>query len=520
MTTAQLSPKRLLNLSLQQEEKIVQQAEKITLQEQRIVALENQLRLMLSKQYGSKADNISPDQLKLFDGLEIIEDPIPEDSEEDTITVKYQRKRGKRKPIDPALERRPIHYELPEAQRQCPCGGELKEISRQTSEQYEYIPAQVVVLEHIQHQYACPCCKENVVLAPKPTQALPKSNAGPGLLAHISTTKFVDAVPLHRQEKQLERLRIYLGRTTMARCMIKLSSLWVPLLNLMEDAIRAGPLIQCDETPFQVLKEIDRKPTSLSYMWVRRGGVPGQEVVLFHYEPSRASSVVRMLFADYQGYVQCDGYSAYHCLESEKITLVGCMAHAKRKFNDALKSVSKKEQAQKTKAAVALSYFKKLYSIERDQKKSSDQLRYQTRQQDAVPILNEFKAWLGNQTLIVLPKSPLGKAVSYTLNQWPKLIRYCEDGLIPIDNNADERAIRPFAIGRRNWLFSTSPEGAHTNARFYGLIETCKLHGHEPYAYLKTIIKELPLAETIEAYELLLPWNLDVATVREKAREF
>jgi hypothetical protein len=335
------------------------------------------------------------------------------------------------------------------------------------------------------------------------------------LLAHIATTKYVDAVPLHRQEKQHERGGIVLPRNTMARWLIQLSEFIVPLLNLFEDAIRAGPYIHCDETPFQVLKESGRKAEALSYMWVRLGGASHARVVLYTYHPSRASTVALKLFEGYQGYVQCDGYAGYQCLEKEGITLVGCMAHVRRKFNDAVKSLSKKEAVQKTKAGVALRFIKSLYAIEAEAKTCHSDERYQMRQQKAMPVLNEFKVWLDTQC--VLPKSPLGKAISYTLNQWPKLIRYCNDGCLEIDNNSDERAIRPFAIGRRNFLFSDTEQGAHTNARFYSLIETCKLHGHEPYAYLKHIFKELPLATKIEDYEALLPWNLDVETLKEAA---
>jgi len=511
MTIEDLSKDELIALHLSQEEQLTQQA-------QRIEALEQQLRLMLSKQYGRKSEGIPASQLALFDDDSTDEASQSESEVNDNITVSYNRKRGKRSKIKAELERRPVHYELSEADKQCECGSELKEIGSVSSEQYEYIPAQVIVIEHIQHQYACPCCEGQLILAKKPEQPLPKSNAGASLLAHISTTKYVDGVPLHRQETQLARLNIDLNRNTMARWLIQLATKFIPLMNLLEDAIRAGPLIQCDETPFQVLLESGRKATSQSYMWVRRGGALGQEVVLYRYDQHRSSSVAMELLSDYEGYVQCDGYSAYSCLESKGMTLVGCMAHARRKFNDALNALGKKESAQRTKAAKAIRYFKQLYAIEAQQKHSCDAERYLARQEQAIPILEEFKTWLDQQAHSVLPNSQLGKAVRYTLNQWPKLIRYCDKGYLPIDNNADERAIRPFAIGRRNWLFSASTDGAHTNARFYSLIETCKLHGHEPYAYLTYVFKELAAAQSVEDFEALLPWQLDAETLKQAAR--
>lgn len=484
----------------------------ITQQNERIAALEQQLRLLLKRQFGTRSESVSADQLKLFD----LPDSQPED-ESITVDPKKQKKRGKRSPIDAKFERQSIHYQLPENQCHCACGEPLKDIGQEVTEQFDYIPARMIVVEHVQHKYACPCCQEKVWLARKPPQLLPKSNAASGLVAHIAITKFVDGVPLHRQENQLERMHVNLPRNTMARWLIQVGLLIVPLLNLMAEALRSGRYLQCDETPFKVLKEVGRAAAALSYMWVMRGGETGREVVLYHYAPSRAGLVIRELLEDYQGYVQCDGYSAYSALEGLGIVLVGCMAHLRRKFVDALKAASSQEVSQKAKASEALRYIKTLYAIEAQIRDKSEQERLDTRQSQALPVLAEFKRWLDAQALIVLPKSPLGKAVNYALNQWDKVIRYCDQGFLEIDNNADERAIRPFALGRRNWLFSDTPDGAHTNARFYSLIETCKLHGHEPYAYLKHIFKELPLAASLEDYEAMLPWNLNPDTLKAAA---
>ena len=502
MKVAQLEKDQLVDLVAQQSE--------------RIAVLEQQLRLMASRQYGRKSESIPEEQYALFQTPLKVE--TKSDEQEDTEQITYTRKkRGKRSPCDENLEHQRIDYELAPEQRQCTCGGELAKIDEVIAKQYEMIPARTIVIEHVQHKYACPCCKQNVQLAAKPPQPIEKSIAGPGLLAHIVTTKYVDGVPLHRQEKQLARGGMDINRNSMSRWVIQLANVILPLVNLFEDAIRAGPYIQCDETPYQVLKEKARKAESSSYIWVRRGGASGKQVVMYRYFPSRSSAVAKCLFEEYRGYVQCDGYSAYHCLEKQGITLVGCMAHARRKFNDALKGLSKKEATQKSKAMAGLKYIKQLYAIEKEIKALSIEQRYQTRQEKALPVLEEFKIWLEAQH--VLPKSLLGKAISYTLNQWPRLIRYCEDGHLHIDNNADEQAVRPLAIGRKNYLFSDTPNGAHANAHFYSLIETCKLHGHEPYAYLKHIFKELPKVTTIEQYEALLPWNLDGKRLKKKASE-
>lgn len=498
-----LKKNELVDLAIQQNEKIA--------------VLEQQLRLLLSKTYGASSEKVSVDQLALFNSEITIDDV--DNADDDKITVSYQRKkRGKRTPCDKNLERRRIEYTLSDSERQCDCGAELTNIGEQQSEQYDMIPAQYIVIQHVQYKYACKCCKSkaSIKTAKKTPQILPKTNAAAGLLSYIATAKYVDSVPLHRQEKQHERGGIHLPRNTMSRWLIQLANEALPILNLLEDVIRAGPYTQCDETTIQVLKEPDRKASSKSYVWVRHGGLPGQEAVLYNYFPSRSSGVVTNLFEGCYGYVQCDGYAAYNILEKQGITLVGCMAHARRKFNDALQSLSSKEATQKAKAATALTFIKKLYAIEKECKESSPEKRHELRQEKSIPQLNAFKEWLDSQ--VILPKSPTGIAVNYTLNQWRKLIRYCDDGILDIDNNRDERAVRPIAIGRRNWLFADTPKGAHTNARFYSLIETCKLHGHEPYAYLKHIFKELPLATTLEDYEVLLPWRLDAETLKQAAR--
>jgi transposase len=501
MDVAHLEKEQLLDLVAQQSE--------------RIALLEQELRLLKIRRYGRQSESVPPEQYTLFDTPE----PVNTEPDDDQVVeVSYKRKkRGKRAPCNKNLERHRVEHELPADHRHCACGGELKKIDEIITQQYEIIPARYIVIEHVQHKYACPCCKQNIQLAPKPPQPIAKANAGAGLLAQVATHKYVDGVPLHRQEAQHARGGIHLPRNTMARWLIALAELIVPLINLFEDAIRAGPYIQCDETRTQVLKEMGRKAATHSQMWVRRGGAKGADVVIFNYYVSRSSEVALELFEDYVGYVQCDGYSAYQCLEKQGIVLVGCMAHARRKFHEAFKGLSNQETVQKSKAMAALKYITRLYAIETQIKDQSPEQRHQVRQQLAVPILNEFRQWLESQN--VLPKSLLGKATSYCLNQWPKLIRYCDDGLLEIDNNRDEQAIRPFAIGRKNFLFSDTPEGAHANARFYSLIETCKLHGHEPYAYLKHIFKELPRATSIQDCERLLPWNLDVESVRQKSRE-
>lgn len=503
----------------QLQDKVSEQAEEIERLNYQVEYLQSQLKLHLLRQYSKKSEQIPSNQLSLFDDEEM-PDEDTEEPEEEKVTY-TRKKRGHRKPIDEDLERITKTHELCGDDLKCNCGVELDPIGTVTSTRYEYIPARAVAIEDIQTKYACKTgCRETVKLAPKPDQILPKTNASPGLLAQIVTSKFEDSCPTHRQETQFARCGLHLKRNTMSRWIIQLSDKLVVLTNMFEDIIREGPYMQIDETPVQVLNEQGRIPTAKSYFWGRKGGPPRKEVILFRYDPSRSSKVAIGLTQDYAGYIQCDGYSAYTCLEKGgDITLLGCWAHARRKFKEAFKVQVGKGGLQKETAKQALRYIKKLYKIESKTKLLDNDARYNARQEQAVPILKEFEEWLLKHQNVALPKSPLGKAIRYTLNQWPRLIRYCNHGFLQIDNNAQEREIRPIAIGKKNWLFASTPEGAHANARLYSIIGTSKAHGHDTYAYLKHIFKELPLADTLEKVEALLPWNVDPETVKALARD-
>jgi transposase len=263
-----------------------------------------------------------------------------------------------------------------------------------------------------------------------------------------------------------------------------------------------------------VLKEDGKKAQSQSYLWVQRGGPPDRQVILFSYAPSRGQRVADGLLTGYQGYLQTDGYVGYDAVcAKNNLTPVGCFAHARRKFDEALKA--QVPQTKAGKASKGLIYIQKLYRIEHLIKELTPEDRYQRRQQQAVPLLNEIRAWLDRSLPQVPPTSLTGKALSYLDNQWDKLIRYCEDGRLDIDNNATERAIRPFVIGRGNWLFADTVAGAKASAHLYSLIETAKVHGLEPYRYLRHVFKELPQAQSLEDIEKLLPWQVDKLQINQ-----
>lgn len=480
-----------------------------------------QVRLLKHQRFGARSEKYTAEQQDLFNEAETEagdSDAVHEGDawladQVDTVIGSTDRspltqaKRG-RKALPVELPRVEVIHDLPLDQRHCPEGHALKVIGEEVSEQLDIIPAKIQVLRHIRLKYACPCCVAHVTTADLPEQPIPKSNASAGLLAYIAVSKFQDALPLYRQASLFQRIGVELARGTLAAWMIRSGALIQPLLNLMQEHIDHYDLQQIDETTVQVLKEAGKKAETQSYMWVQRGGPPQQPVILFTYAATRAKTVAEDLLENYQGYLQSDGYAGYDAVcMNNKLQHVGCFAHARRKFDEALKAQG--HPAKAGKASKGLIYIQKLYRIERQIKEQSAEERYQVRQQLSVPLLAKIKTWLDSSLPQVPPTSKTGQALAYLNNQWHKLIRYCDDGRLSIDNNACENAIRPFVIGRRNWLFSDTVKGAKASANLYSLIETAKANGLEPYRYLRHVFNELPKAKSLEAIEKLLPWHVD-----------
>jgi len=329
------------------------------------------------------------------------------------------------------------------------------------------------------------------------------------LVAHIVCAKFEDALPLYRQEKIFGRLGIDLPRQTMCGWLIKVAERAQPLMQLLGQDIRSGPVVNVDETTVQVLNEPDKADTSKSYMWLFRGGQPDRPALVFEYHPSRSGQIPRDYLSGYQGYVQCDAYSGYDALGRQKgVVLLGCWAHARRKFDEVIKARGGAKR--NGSAEEAIDYIRRLYVVEKKAREAGlepDAIG-DLRQREAKPVLDEFKDWLNAKVLVTPPKGLLGKAVSYTLNNWQRLLRYLEDGRLRPDNNLAENAIRPFVVGRKNWLFAGNPDGARSAAVFYSLIESAKANGWKAHDYLTHLFENLPLAQTEEEYQTLLPQNL------------
>jgi len=482
----------------------------------RIEFLEERVRFFQKQLFGRKTEKRPAEsegqQLHLFNEAEAL---TQEKAEEKPLTVpEHTRRRPKRKPLPEDLPRVEVIHDIDEDQKICTCGVQLSRIGEEVSEKLDIIPAKIQVIRHIRYKYACKNCEgveseePTVKIAPPPVELIPKGLATAGLVAHIAIAKYSDALPLYRQEKIFSRLGIELNRSTMAGWMVKAAESCEPLMGLLRKELISGPLVNADETPVQVLDEPGRPNTAKSYMWVFRGGTPGKEVVFYRYSPTRSGDVPREVLQGYSRYLQTDAYSAYESLEGQ-MRLVGCFGHVRRNFVRVIDARGK--GVKKTGSAeVALGYIQKLYAIEkiaRQQGLSPPQL-YEFRKEKAEATLAEFKAWIDKLLRLTPPKGLLGKALAYAFNHWPKLIRYVEDGHIRPDNNTAENAIRPFVVGRKNWLFAGHPNGAHASATLFSLIETAKACGLEPYAYLRFLFEKIPHARSMEDYEALLPQKL------------
>ena len=477
--------------------------------DQRINLLEEMIRALRQKQFGASSEKGQSEQLNLFNEAETDSEEALKAEVEEVTVPEYTRKKKKRVSIPQELPREEIIYDLPEDEKQCPHDGTaLKCIGEEKSEQLDIEPARIKVLRHIRKKYACPCCEQYLVTARKPAQPIEKSIAAPGLLAYVATNKYCDGLPLYRQINGFKRIGIELDRTTLANWMIKVGRLTQPLINRLQEMACEQSVLHMDETPLQVLNEPGKKAQSKSYMWVMATAhhqQASQNVILYHYSPGRSGETPKQWLTDFQGTLMTDGYEGYAgvCTENS-LTRLGCWAHARRKFVDARRQQAKGKSG---KSDQALALIQKLYRIEQLARDKTADERHTIRQTQARPIIDKLKQWLEKTRQNTPPKTTLGKALGYLHNQWERLIRYLENGAWPIDNNRAENAIRPFVIGRKNWLFSSSQAGAHASANLYSLVETAKANGLEPYAYLKQLFTLLPQATNLEDVDQLLPWN-------------
>lgn len=492
----------------QREAVIASQHETIEKQLKKLAGLEQQLARLLRRQFGPQKERVDPDQLTLFtaeelaelvkelqqgtvdsvspeDGPSDDESPAPE-SATDAAKPKSKGNGHGRRPIPAHLPREILVHELSDEERLCPCCGRLRtEIGREVSEQLEFVPAELKVLRHERVRYACQACEENVALAPKPPQPIDKGLPGPGLLAYLMLSKYGDYLPLYRLEDMLSRSGIVLRRSTLCGWIAATADLLKPLYDLMCDRIRQSHVIHTDDTGIKMLSEGQCRQCKF---WTYIGDAAHRYVV-YEFSLTREGKEPSRFLEDFTGYLQADAFSGYDRVYSDgRVIEVACMAHCRRYWWEARETDSRR-------AHEALGYIARLYALETQFENAlltGDALRA-ARQQHALPILNAFETWLRQEQAGVLPKSPIGQAFTYTLNQWQALCRYTEDGALSIDNNLAERMVKLPAIGRNNWLFVGSESGGHRAAILLSLIASAKYCSVEPQAWLNAVLRELPL---------------------------
>jgi len=487
-----------------------------------IERLEMELRLLRHKLYAPKSERmalIDDVQAHLFNEAEAT---IEIEEKQEQEIGSYRRKKGGRRPLPEHLPRIEELHDIPEEEKVCGCGSSLSRIGEEVTEELDIVPRQCRVIKHIRPKYACRQCegtesdKGAVQIAPPAVQLLPKTIATAGLIAAVVVEKYADGLPLYRQAARFSREGIEISRGTLSNWVVRVGELCSPLIEILREDLRAGPLINADETPVQVLNEPGRANTTKSYMWVFRGGIsPPGSVVIFDYRPTRSGeAILKEYLTGYRGYVQTDGYVGYEVLSELSVPHAGCWAHVRRKFVEVVQAVDKARKGKARSggsADEAVSKIRRLYEIERQGKErelvGADLLQF--RREHAVPLLEEFRSWLESRVGATPPKGLLGAAMNYTLKQWKRLVVYINDPNVGLDNNAAENAIRPFAIGRKNWLFAGSPSGAQASAALYSLVESAKANKLEPYRYLRFLFERLPYARTPEDYRNLTPLHLD-----------
>ena len=481
--------------------------------------------LLIYKRFGRSAEQLLTDekQQSLFaedpativsSAAEEAQTTAEEEQEELSEVKSYQRKKPGRKAIDPAIPRDDKVVDIDEDEKTCACGAELSRIGEETSERLHIIKPRIFVERTIRPKYACRNCegtedeeKKTVRIAPVPPSIIPRSIASPSLLSTIIIQKYEDHLPYYRQEKQFLRIAVTISRQDMCNWQQKIYEKLLPLFKILHETVKNGPVIQMDETTVQVIGEEDRKDTQKSYMWLLRGGPPGKTVVMYKYRKTRAAYNAKALLEGYTGYLQTDGYAGYDAAlkELSGIIHVGCFAHARRKFFEASKASKKPQSAEQ-----GIKFIRKLYYIESEMRSQfqDEQEFVDERRKHAEPVLNDFKSWLLKRVEEVPPTLLLGKAIQYSLSQWDKMTAYLESPYLTPDNNACENAIRPFVLGRKNWLFNQSTDGAESSCGMFSLIETARQNNLIPMDYLTALFERAPFAFSTEDWQKLLPWNI------------
>lgn len=475
-----------------------------------------QLKLSRQKQFGASSERSQHEdaaQLNLFNEAEAERQPFVAEPEVETaVAVRPQKsKRGEKYT---ALPVEVVEYRLPESEQACPvCGEALHEMSKVIRKELTIIPATVKITEHVSYVYSCRHCEANeiqtpVLTAPAPKALLPKSLVSPELLAYIMTQKFVNAMPLYRQEQDFKRLGVKLSRQNLSNWVIKGAALLTPLVDALKSQLVAHDLLHADETELEVLCEPGRPAQTKSYMWLyRTSGDTKNSIVLYDYQEGRSGEFAKKYLATYKGYLQTDGWHGYKKLEEQGVTLCGCWAHARRKFKEALSIIPK--PSPELPEQIGIAYCDQLFALEKSAEVLTLEKRKVFRQEKVKPVVEAFFTWMETFTPQPLPQSLLGKAFTYAQNQKSYLLAFLEDARIELSNNRAERSIKPFVIGRKNWLFCNTPSGAKSSAAIYSLIQTALENGLKPLEYLTHVFTQIQHNEQVPI-QSLLPWAEEI----------
>jgi transposase len=466
--------------------------------------VQERLDLLLRKLYGPKAERFDPNQPWLLPEMAPADtdtaappvDPANEPAA-DSTTTKAKKPGHGRKPLPADLRRQRVEYTLPEAERICPCCGEVcAKFGEEISEQLDYLPASLFVRQHVRFKYACGQCHNHVRVAHVPIRIVDKGLPGPGLLAQIAASKYADHLPLHRLERILGRHGVQLARSTMCDWMAHIAGMLDPVVSLMAKIVRESKALHTDATKMPYLDPAFPGQTRSGQMWDYVGDRDHPfDIFAFCRDHSAAGIDAFLKDHHYRGYLNADALNIYdHLFASGSIIEVGCWAHCRRNFYDA-------KEHDPVRAHLVMGYIRKLYAVEAEAQKviaerelagpAADLLRYQLRQEKSQPVLTALHAWLETEKPKVLPKSLIAQAINYALRHWQALLRYIDDGFLDIDNNVAERTLRHIAIGRKNWLFAGSAKGAETAAKLFTVTSSCHRHGVDVFAYLHDLLQRL-----------------------------
>jgi transposase len=468
----------------------------------------DQLKLLIAKlkrmQFGRKSEKLDCEIEQLELKLEDLETEAADAAACDTGTAKQQRNRAPRKPLPDHLPRDEKVY-LP-AEEACPtCGGNLRQLGEDIAEQLEYVPASFRVIRHIRPKMACTCC-DCILQAPAPSRPIERGIAGPGLLAHVLVSKFADHLPLYRQSVIYAREGVELDRALLADWVGASSALLRPLVDAIHRYVLAANKLHADDTPIPVLAPGNGK-TKTARLWTyvrddRPSGATEPAAVWFAYSPDRKGMHPQTHLAKFKGILQADAFAGFNALfETGTIREAACWAHARRKFFDL------HDARPSAVTAEVLRRIGELYGIEAEIRGKPPNVRREIRQTKSLPLINDFETWLRTTLLKLSRKSDTTAAIMYSLNLWPALKLYCDDGTIEIDNSAAERALRGIAIGRRNYLFAGADSGGERAAAIYSLIGTAKLNGVDPESWLRYVLTHIA-DHPVNRIDELLPWNV------------